>query len=206
MRIENSFEVQAPPERAWELLMDVPRVIPCMPGAELTETVDESAWKAKMSVKVGPMTFAFATDVRREEADPDARRATLTAKARELRGRGGGQATIESALAPVDGGTRVHIVTDLALSGPVAQYGRGLMEDVASQLVGRFAECLENELREGPAAEAGPADAEETAAATATPAQPVSGLALGAHAARRAVVRVLRRLAERAKTIGRRNR
>ena len=206
MRIESSFEVPAPPERAWELLMDVPRVIPSMPGAELTETVDESTWKAKMSVKVGPMTFAFATDVTRREADPDARRATLSAKARELRGRGGGQATIESALAPVNGGTRVDIVTDLTLSGPVAQYGRGLMEDVASQLVGRFAQCLASELAASPADADGPQEAEETAAATATPAQPVSGLALGAHAARRAVVRALRRLADRAKSIGRRNR
>jgi uncharacterized protein len=209
MRIENSFEVPVPPERAWELLMDVPRVIPCLPGAELTETVDDSTWKAKMSVKVGPMTFAFATDVKRTEADADARRATLSAKARELRGRGGGQATIESTLARVDGGTRVDIATDLSLSGPVAQYGRGLVEDVATQLVGRFAQCLEKELTASPAGDGGPRQAEgaeEAAASTATPAQPVSGLALGAYAARRAVARTLRRLAERAKTIGRRNR
>ena len=209
MRIENSFEVPVPPERAWELLMDVPRVIPCLPGAELTETVDESTWKAKMSVKVGPMTFAFATDVTRTEADAVARRATLSAKARELRGRGGGQAAIESSLASVDGGTRVDIVTDLSLSGPVAQYGRGLVEDVASQLVGRFAQCLERELTASPPAEAGAQErkeAEQQAAATATPAQPVSGLALGANAARRAVARTLRRLADRAKSIGRRNR
>jgi hypothetical protein len=159
------------------------------------------------------MTFAFATDVSRREADPNARRATLSAKARELRGRGGGQATIESALAPVDGGTRVDLVTDLTLAGPVAQYGRGMVEDVASQLVGRFAECLESQLATSPAAEAGEERAREAeeaaaaaAAATATPAQPVSGVALGAHAVRRTVVRALRRLADRAKTIGRRNR
>jgi carbon monoxide dehydrogenase subunit G len=209
MRIENSFEVPVPPERAWDLLMDVPRVIPCLPGAELTETVDDATWKAKMSVKVGPMTFAFATDVTRTEADADTRRATLAAKARELRGQGGGQATIESTLGSADGGTRVDIVTDLSLSGPVAQYGRGLVEDVASQLVGRFAECLESELTASPAAadaDAGPQAAEAAATATATPAQPVSGLALGAHAARSAVARALRRLADRAKSIGRRNR
>jgi carbon monoxide dehydrogenase subunit G len=215
MRIESSFDVPVPPERAWEVLMDVPRVIPCLPGAELTETVDDSTWKAKMSVKVGPMTFAFATDVRRSEADPGVRRATLSAQARELRGRGGGQATIESALAAVDGGTRVDIVTDLALSGPVAQYGRGLVDDVASELIGSFAHCLESELTASPAADGGrqaPEEKEEeakeeaVAAATATPAQPVSGLAVGAHAVRRAVARALGRLADRAKSIGRRNR
>jgi carbon monoxide dehydrogenase subunit G len=199
MRIESSFEVPARPEQAWELLMDVPRVIPCMPGAELTETVDESTWKAKMSVKLGPMTFAFATDVRREQADVEARRAQLSAKARELRGRGGGQATIESTLMPVDGGTRVHIVTNLALSGPVAQYGRGMVEDVTSQLVNRFADCLKSQLA------ATPADAEAAAATQAKP-EPVSGLSLAARAAGRSIVRGLRRLADRAKSIGRRNR
>jgi carbon monoxide dehydrogenase subunit G len=159
MRLENSFEVPAPPERAWELLMDVPRVIPCMPGTELTETVDDSRWKAKMTVKLGPMSFAFATDVSREEIDEAARRARLSANARETRGRGGGRATIDSTLVPLDGGTRVEIVTDLALSGAVAQYGRGMVEDVSSRLVTSFADCLKRELTAEPAgADAGPAE------------------------------------------------
>jgi uncharacterized protein len=186
MKLENSFEVPAPPEEAWELLMDVPRVIPCMPGAELTETVDDSTWKAKMTVKLGPMSFDFATDVKHEEADVDARRAKLSARARELRGRGGGQATIESTLTQVDGGTRVHIVTDMALSGAVAQYGRGMVQDVAAQLVDRFADCLRTQLV--PAAEA-----PVTPAASPPPAQPVAGLSLALGALRRAIVRFFRR-------------
>lgn len=193
--------------------MDVPRVIPCMPGAELTETVDESNWKAKMSVKLGPMTFAFATDVKREGADEEARRATLSAKARELKGRGGGQATIESTLEPVDGGTRVQIVTDLALSGAVAQYGRGMVEDVTGQLVNRFAACLESQLAAPPAAtptttEPGAEPASETRPAQAAPAraEPVAGLPLAARAAARAAIRALRRLVDRARSIKRRNR
>ena len=189
MRLENTFEVPAPPEAAWDLLMDVPRVIPCMPGAELTEAVDESTWKAKMSVKLGPMSFAFATDVKREDTDEDARRAKLSARAREMRGRGGGQATIESALAPVDGGTRVHIVTDLTLSGPVAQYGRGMVQDVAAQLTSRFADCLKAEL----------APREEREAAPGAPPpppprpQPVSGLPLVLGALKRALIGLLTR-------------
>jgi carbon monoxide dehydrogenase subunit G len=159
VRLANAFEVPAPPERAWELLMDVPRVIPCMPGTELTETVDDSSWKAKMTVKLGPMSFAFATDVKREEMDEAARRARLSANAREMRGRGGGRATIESTLVPLDGGTRVEIVTDLALSGALAQYGRGMVEDVSSRLVTSFADCLERELTTEPAgAELRPAE------------------------------------------------
>lgn len=188
MKLENSFEVPAPPEQAWALLMDVPRVIPCMPGAELTETVDDSTWKAKMTVKLGPMSFAFATDVRHEEADVDARRAKLSARARELRGRGGGQATIESTLTQVDGGTRVHIVTDMSLSGAVAQYGRGMVQDVAGQLIDRFADCLRTQL-----VPAAPEEAPAAPAASPPPAKPVAGLALTLGALRRAIVRFFKR-------------
>jgi uncharacterized protein len=188
MRIENAFDVPAPPERAWELLMDVPRVIPCMPGTELTETVDDSNWKAMMTLKLGPMLFAFATEIMREEADETAGRAKLSARARETRGRGGGQATIESTLTPANGGTRVHIVTDMTLSGAVAQYGRGIVEDVSSRLVQEFADCLKTQL--------GPEDAEagsERALPRPAPARPISGLPLLFSALRRALVRLVRR-------------
>jgi len=100
VRLENSFEVPAPPEQAWALLMDVPRIIPCMPGAKLDETIDDSHWKATMAVKLGPISLSFITDVAREEEDESARRAKLSAKAREARGRGNAQATIESTLTP----------------------------------------------------------------------------------------------------------
>ena len=169
MKLENSFEVDAPPERAWDLLMDVPRIVPCMPGATLDEVVDDSNWKATMQVKLGPIGLTFATDVSREEVDEAARRVTLAAKARETRNRGRASATIESSLAPVDGGTRVDIVTDLSLSGTVAQYGRGMIEDISSQMVTTFAQCLQAQL--GESAEA----AEEAVAAQA---KPISGLSL----------------------------
>ena len=166
MRLENSFEVPAPPERAWALLLDVPRVIPCMPGAQLTEVVDDSNWKATMQVKLGPISLSFATDVKREQADEAARRVRLSARAREVRGRGGGQATIESSLAALDGGTRIDIVT-------------------ASDLVGRFAECLRAQLVAAP---------EEAQAAMAESAKPVGGLSLGLRALGRSVSRIFRRL------------
>ena len=174
VRLENSFEVPAPPERAWALLMDVPRVIPCMPGAELTEAVDQSSWKAKMTVKLGPMSFAFATDIKREEADEAARRATLSARAREMRGRGGGQATIVSALAPGDAGTRVQITTDLTLSGAVAQYGRGMVPDVAGQLTSRFADCLKAELEDEPEGASEKQEGSPEGPGAARPAAPVA--------------------------------
>jgi carbon monoxide dehydrogenase subunit G len=177
VRIENSFEVAASPDAAWELLMDVPRVIPCMPGAQLTETVDDDHWRAQMAVKLGPIALTFDTAVARETADAEARRAVLSADAREAKGRGSAKATIESTLTTQDGGTRVDIVTDLALTGPVAQYGRGLVQSVAGQLTASFASCLQAQLA--------PVAADEPAAvapeAPAAP-RPVSGLRLGLNA------------------------
>ena len=169
MRLENSFHVAAPAERAWALLMDVPRVVPCMPGASLDETVDDSHWKATMQVKLGPIGLTFATDVERTEADEEERRVKLVANARETRNRGRATAGIESALAPEDGGTRVDIVTDLTLSGAVAQYGRGMIEDISSRMVTSFAECLQAQLGES---------TEEAEAAVAAQSKPISGLSL----------------------------
>ena len=93
MRIENTFTVAAPAEAAWDLLMDVPRVIPCMPGATLDEVVDESHWKATMQVKLGPIGLTFATDVERTETDEAAKRVVLKANARDVRNRGRAEAT-----------------------------------------------------------------------------------------------------------------
>lgn len=187
MKLENSFEVAAPPEAAWELLMDVPRVVPCMPGAELIEVVDDSNWKAKMSVKLGPIGLMFDTDVKREEADEAARRVTLSAAAREVKNRGRAQATIASTLTSSDGGTRIHVVTDLALSGPAAQYGRGVIQDVSTQLVTSFAECLQAQLGAAPG---------EAEAAVAAQAKPVSGLSLFVRALGRAIARLFGRRSE----------
>jgi carbon monoxide dehydrogenase subunit G len=184
MRLENSFQVPAAPETAWSLLLDVPRVVPCMPGAALTETVDDSNWKARLNVKLGPISLSFATDVKLEEADEAARRVRLSADARELRGRGAARATIESSLAAVDGGTRVDVVTDLSMSGAVAQYGRGLVQDVSSQLLDSFAGCLRAQLSTNP---------DEGEAALAAQAKPVSGLSLAIGALRRAIARLFGR-------------
>src|SRR5262249_62381038 len=121
-----------------------------MPGATLDETVDDANWKATMAVKLGPISLSFKTDVKREEADEAARRVTLSARAREARGRGNASATIESSLTPQDGGTRADIVTDLQLAGAVAQYGRGLVQDVSSQLVTQFAQGVKAHLAANP--------------------------------------------------------
>jgi carbon monoxide dehydrogenase subunit G len=147
MRLENSFDVPAPPDRAWRLLNDVPEVVPCMPGAALEETLGENAWKAKLSVRLGPISLQFACEVTREQMDEEAGRVVLAVAAREARNRGSAEATIESTLAAQDGGTRVAIVTDLTLRGTVAQYGRGIVPDIARQMTAQFADCIAEKLR-----------------------------------------------------------
>jgi carbon monoxide dehydrogenase subunit G len=147
MRLENEFDVPAPAGQAWQLLLDVPRVVPCMPGAELTETVDERTWKTTMSVKLGPVSMSFLTDVERERVDEVTRTVRLRASGREAKGRGLANATIESTVAELDDGrSRVSIVTEMRLSGTVGQFGGPAVKAVASHLTKRFAACLEAEL------------------------------------------------------------
>jgi carbon monoxide dehydrogenase subunit G len=150
MRLENGFEVPASVEQSWRLLNDVPSIVPCMPGAELVEAVDEHTWKAKLHVKLGPIALQFLADVAREQMDEAGGRVVLTAKAREAKGRGSAEATIDSTLAATSGGTRVDIVTELTLSGAVAQYGRGVVADVASRLTSQFADCIAAKLADSP--------------------------------------------------------
>jgi carbon monoxide dehydrogenase subunit G len=142
VRIENTFEVPASPESAWALLTDVPRVLPCMPGAELEEAVDERTWRVLLHVKLGPISLQFRSNVEQSELDADARHAVLSVDAREVRGRGAAQATIASSLAEAGSGTRVSLVTELSLRGAVAQYGRGVVGSVARELTEQFARCL----------------------------------------------------------------
>ncbi len=183
MLIENGFEVAASPEAAWSLLVDVPRVVPCMPGATLEKTVDESTWEVLQQVKLGPISLQFRSEVRRTELDPAVRRATLTVKAREVRGRGGAEATIRSALSAIDGGTRVDISTELALKGAVAQYGRPVVGSVAEELTRQFAACLATTLESEPS----------QLAAAKVQAKPVGGLRLGLRAIWASLSRPFRR-------------
>jgi carbon monoxide dehydrogenase subunit G len=192
MRIENSFEVPAPPAEAWKLLNDVPRVLPCMPGAELDEIVDDNTYKVTMHVKLGPVALKFKTDVTRAEADDADRRVTLNAKAQELKGRGTAQAVISSQLAEANGGTRVSITTDLTLQGTIAQFGRGIVGDVAQQLTNRFAEGLAAQLETGPPESGAPTAAPPTTTPPPPPVQSVGGLRLGLAALWRAALRSLR--------------
>ena len=144
MEINNSFEVPLPPKEAWKVLMDIERIAPCMPGAELTGVIDEDTYNGKVSVKLGPVALAFVGQVKFTERDEANYKARVKGQGKDSKGRGGANATIDFKIDPVAQGSLVKVKTDLALSGSVAQYGRasGLIQDVASQLIGQFANAL----------------------------------------------------------------
>src|SRR5581483_9627429 len=140
------FDVAASPEAAWTLLNDVPAVLPCMPGAELVEVVDDDRWKARLRVRLGPISLQFLADLSREITEPNERRAVISVDAREAKGRGTARATITSTVEEATDGSRVSIVTELALRGPLAQYGRPIVAPVAEQLTQQFAGCISQKL------------------------------------------------------------
>jgi uncharacterized protein len=148
VQLEHSFEVGADPDRAMALMLDGERVIPCMPGAALDRKVDDTHWKAKMTVALGPVKMMFTADVTVDEVDHDARRARLVFTGRDTRGMGGAQGKARAHFVPVEGGrTRVEMTTDVSFSGKAAQLGRpNVVNDVSQALVGRFARCLEVQL------------------------------------------------------------
>jgi carbon monoxide dehydrogenase subunit G len=147
VEIKNSFEVPVGVDSTWRLLTDVEKVAACMPGAELTEMSDDGSYKGRVKVKVGPISLSFSGDARFEELDEASKVMKMKAKGKELRGRGAAEATVTSVLTPSGTtSTEVVITTDLQLSGSVAQYGRNMVSDVSTHLVGQFADCLRSQL------------------------------------------------------------
>ncbi len=151
MKLENEFTVDAPVDEAWDVMLNLERVTPCLPGAELTEETGDGQYKGKMSVKLGPVTQEYEGKVWFEETDESEHRAVLRADGQDARGQGTASATITSTLHEENGGdsTRVHVETDMQITGRAAQFGQGVQQDVAEKIMGRFAECLENEILGG---------------------------------------------------------
>jgi uncharacterized protein len=165
VKLQNSFTVPAPVEHAWEVLLDLERVAPCLPGAEL-DRGDGREFQGRMAIKIGPVTSRYAGTVRIEEANAEAHRAVMRAQARDARGAGTAAATIATEMHPTAQGTRVDVETDIQISGPAAQFGRGVMQEVSSKLMGRFADCLAAEMAAGDGGATAPADAGPTAPGT----------------------------------------
>ena len=188
MIIENDFEVPAPIETVWAYLLDVEKVVPCMPGAELTETVDDSNWKGKVTVKVGPVSLSFAGKVAMEERDESAHKVVLKGQGMEQRGKGAASAIITSTLEAADGVTRVNVVQDIKIQGQAAQFSRGMMQDVSSKLTRQFAECLAANMAAEERTAPGEAPLPQVAA------KPVAGIRLGLSALGAAIARFFKRI------------
>jgi carbon monoxide dehydrogenase subunit G len=179
MLITSDFEVPQPLERVWDYLLDVPRMAPNLPGTELTEVVDEDNYKGRVSVRMGPVSLRFAgkaTIVSRDEAS---RQVVLEAAGAEERGKGQASMTLTATLTRSSGGTLVMVAQDLTIAGAAAQYGRGMISDVTTVLLGRFAANVAEDIPRW-------AHGEERAGKVA----PVSGFSIGMAAAMTALKRV----------------
>src|SRR3954451_7374050 len=148
MKLENEFTVPAPIDEAWAVLLDVERVAPCLPGAAVEPGGDEGEYSGTMTVKIGPITARYKGTVKIQEADEANRRAVMRAQAKDARGQGTAAATITSTMQESPEGTRVQVVTDMRVTGPAAQFGRGVMQDVSAKMMTRFAECLAEEMQD----------------------------------------------------------
>lgn len=144
MKLEQSFSVAAPMERVWSALIDVQRIAPCLPGAEITGRDADGAYVGTFTVKLGPTTASYRGSVRLTSIDEQARVATMSAHGTDKRGQGGANATIVSALHPEGDETRVDVSTDFTITGRLARFGRGgMIEDVSRHLLSDFATCLQ---------------------------------------------------------------
>jgi carbon monoxide dehydrogenase subunit G len=171
MKLEHSFEVDAPVEQVWTALIDLEKVAPCLPGAAITGHDDDGTYHGEFQVKLGPTTAAYRGTIKIESADAETHTATLAARGTDKRGQGGASATIVNTLhASEGGGTRVDAVTDFTITGRLASFGRGgMMKDISNRLLRDFATCLQQRLASEPAGglTAGEAAASAGAAATA---------------------------------------
>lgn len=164
MKLEQTFEVQAPLGQVWEALNDLERVAPCLPGAAITGHDEDGTYHGTFTVKLGPMTAAYNGTIKIEDVDESTHTATLKAKGTDKRGQGGANATIVNSLTANEGATRVEAVTDFTITGRLAQFGRGgMMEDVSNRLLREFAACLQTRL-------AGPPEPEPTTEPSGAPA------------------------------------
>src|SRR4051795_5989687 len=168
MKLENEFTVPASIDEAWALLLDVPRVAPCLPGATVEDGGgDDGEYQGTMKIKIGPITASYKGTVKIQEANEASHSVAMRAQAKDARGQGTAAATITSTMQEVADGTKITVVTDMRVTGPAAQFGRGVMQDVSAKLMTRFADCLAEQMQSSPDVET-TAEPEPEAAPPAT--------------------------------------
>lgn len=188
MLIDNEFEVAAPVDRVWAYLLDVPNLVPCLPGAELVGDDGTGTYEGRVTTRLGPVKLSFSGTARIVETDESAHRMVLDAAGSEDRGKGTAAMTVTATLVAAGRGTRVQVAQDLTVSGAAAQFGRGMISDVTSVLMNSFAECLQYNIDNQ-----GSVDQRDGTATAVRTAKPASGLAIGMRAAVMALKRVFAR-------------
>jgi carbon monoxide dehydrogenase subunit G len=177
MKLEQSFNVKAPIEQVWDALVDVERVAPCLPGAEITGQAPDGGYEGTFTVKLGPATASYRGSLKMESLDEAGRVATMTAKGTDKRGQGGANASIVSTMREEGDETVVEVMTDFTITGRLARFGRGgMIEDISKRLMRDFAQCLQDTLAHEPAPAATAPEPEQAAVASATAAAPTEPL------------------------------
>jgi len=180
MKLDNEFRVNAPIERAWEVLTDIPAITPCLPGAELTDH-DGDEYRGTVKIKVGPVTANYSGKALFAVIDQERHHIEIAADGRDSRGSGNASASITADMRAEGDETVVSISTDLKVAGKVAQFGKGMIAEVSGKLIDQFADCIEQELLGDmvidDVAAASAASGEQTDPAAAAP-QPVEALDL----------------------------
>jgi carbon monoxide dehydrogenase subunit G len=180
MELTNEFRVGVPVSVAWKVLTDVERIAPMLPGAQLQE-VDGEEYRGVVKVKVGPITAQYKGTATFIETDEAAGRVVLKATGRDTRGQGNASAVITATMTPNGDGTNVTVVTDLTVTGKVAQFGRGVLADVSGKLIGQFVDALEADLASSEVPTASPGEEPEVPAIEPeSPEEPVSDAAQAA--------------------------
>jgi carbon monoxide dehydrogenase subunit G len=159
MKLQNEFTVAVPVERVWDTLLDIETVAGFLPGATIEPGGEEGTYHGAMKVKLGPMTVNYTGTARLAGVDVAARTADIEVRAKEAKGQGTAAAVIRNTLVQQNGSTRVVAETDLQITGRQAQFGRGIMQDVAGRMLGQFAQRFEDYLLEGDPAEASESNA-----------------------------------------------
>ncbi len=180
MEFDNELDVPLPVGETWKVLLDIERIATCLPGAELTEVIDDKTYAGKVAVRLGPIALSLVGQATFESIDHAAHSARVRATGKDPKGRGGTDSVIDFHLEPTATGTKVLIHTNVALSGTVAQYGRGsgVIQTFASQLIGQFGQALRAQLAQTQAAAASGGVQTETTEARPSKIKPISGLSL----------------------------
>ena len=191
MKLEHSFQVNAPLETVWDRLIDVQKVAPCLPGAEITEAGQDGSYRGTFSVRLGPTTAVYRGELAMDEVDEAAHRVVMRASGQDKRGQGSAKASIVSRLAEAEGVTTVEVETDFTITGRLARFGRGgMIQDVSNRLLRDFSDCLQKSI-EGQSGDA--AGASQADAAPPPAAKPIGGFSLALRALWDRIRRLFRR-------------